>query len=76
MTQDIRTDYCLPSMKQWQYKAAFVIQIQPDSRLDDGQIKGRVEHVASTLATRFHSIDELIAFIATVLSDVRKTEQT
>ena len=53
-----------------------MIQIQPDSRLDDGQIKGRVEHVASTQAKRFHSIDELIAFIATVLSDVRKTEQT
>jgi hypothetical protein len=62
-------------MKQWQYTAAFVIQIQPDSRLNDGQIKGRVEHVASTLATRFHSIDELLAFITTVLADVRKTEQ-
>jgi hypothetical protein len=71
----MRTDYCLLSMKEWQYRAAFVIQIQPDSRLDEGQIKGRVEHVASTKATRFYSIDELIAFITTVLTDARNTEQ-
>jgi hypothetical protein len=63
-------------MKEWQYRAAFVIQIQPDSRLNDGQIKGRVEHVASTRATRFHSVDELLAFITAMLTDVRKTEQT
>jgi hypothetical protein len=71
----MRTDYCLLSMKEWQYRAAFVIQIQPDSRLDEGQIKGRVEHVASTKAMRFYSIDELIAFITTVLTDARNTEQ-
>jgi hypothetical protein len=62
-------------MKEWQYRAAFVIQIQPDSTMDDRQIKGRVEHVASTRATRFHSLDELLAFIATVLIEVRNTEQ-
>jgi hypothetical protein len=62
-------------MKEWQYKAAFVIQIHPDTRLNDGQIQGRVEHVASTRAARFHSLDELLAFITTVLIDVRKTEQ-
>ena len=62
-------------MKEWQYKAAFVIQIQPDSSLEDGQIKGRVEHVASTQATRFHSLDELVAFITAVLVDVRKIEK-
>jgi hypothetical protein len=75
MTYDMGTHYCLLSMKEWQYRAAFVIQIQPDSRLDDRQIKGRVEHVASTRATRFHSLDELLAFITTVLTEVRKTEQ-
>ena len=71
----MRTDYCLLTMKDWQYKAAFVIQLQPDSRLDDRQIRGRVEHVASTRATRFDSVDELLAFITLVLTDVRKTEQ-
>ena len=75
MTYILRTDYCLLSMKEWQYKAAFVIQIQADCSLDNGQIKGRVEHVASTLATRFHSVDELLVFISTVLAEVRKTEQ-
>ena len=75
MTFIMRTNYRLSSMKEWKYKAAFVIQIQPDCLLDDRLIKGRVEHVASTRATRFHSIDELLAFIAIVLSDVRKSEQ-
>ncbi|HET9131793.1 MAG TPA: hypothetical protein VFO86_12635 [Terriglobia bacterium] len=71
----MKTDYCLLTMKEWQHKAAFVIQIQPDSRLNDGQIRGRVEHVASTRATRFQSVDELLVFITTVLTDVRKAEQ-
>jgi hypothetical protein len=75
MTFDLRPDYCLLTMKEWQHKAAFVVQIHTDSTLDDRQIKGRVEHVASTRATRFHSIDELIAFITTVMTEVRKTEQ-
>src|SRR3954462_11731167 len=69
-----RTDYCLLSMKEWQHKAAFVIQIQPDCKLNEGQIQCRVEHVASTRTARFHSVDELLAFITIVLTDVRKTE--
>ncbi len=75
MTYIKGTDYSPLCMKEWQYRAAFVIQIQPDARLDDGQIKGRVEHVASTRATRFHSLDELLAFITAVLKDVRNAEQ-
>jgi hypothetical protein len=75
MTYDLWTDYCLLSMKEWQYTAAFVIQIQPDSKLNDRQIQGRVEHVASTRATRFRSVDELLAFITAVLIDVRKADQ-
>jgi hypothetical protein len=62
-------------MKDWQYRAAFVIQIRPESRLEEGQIVGRVEHVASTRATRFHSLDELLAFISSVMADVRKRDQ-
>jgi hypothetical protein len=62
-------------MKEWQYKAAFVIQIQPDSKLDNRQIHGRVEHVASTRALRFSTVDELLAFITSVLIEVRKTDR-
>jgi hypothetical protein len=34
-----------------------------------------VEHVASYKATRFHSLDELLSFIASVLRDVHNPEQ-
>ena len=74
MTYTKGTDYCLLSMKDWQHKAAFVIQIRPDAGIDGGEIAGRVEHVASTRAIRFHSLDELLAFITAVLKDVRNPE--
>jgi hypothetical protein len=62
-------------MKEWQYKAAFVIQVLPDMDIDAGRIEGRVEHVASTRAARFHSLDELLAFISSVMRDVRNAER-
>jgi hypothetical protein len=61
-------------MKEWQYKAAFVIQFQPETDISSGRFEGRVEHVASTRAMRFHSLEELLDFIADVLSEVRRIE--
>ena len=57
-------------MGGWQYKAAFVIQIHSETNIEAGQFEGKVEHVASCRATRFHSLDELLAFIGCVLADV------
>ena len=37
--------------------------------------EGRVEHIASYKATRFHLLDELFGFIASVLTEVSNTEQ-
>jgi hypothetical protein len=62
-------------MDGWQYKAAFVIQFRPETDIEARRIEGRVEHVASCKATRFHSLDELFGFIASALAEVRKTEQ-
>ena len=62
-------------MKGWQYRGAFVIQFRPESDIESGRFEGRVEHRASYKATRFHSLDELLAFIASVLTEVRNTEQ-
>ncbi len=59
----------------WQYQAAFVIQFRPETKIEAGRFEGRVEHVASTKATRFHSLDELLGFIASVLTENSKTEQ-
>ncbi len=62
-------------MEGWQYKGAFVIQFRPESDIKAGRFEGRVEHIVSSKATRFHSLDELLDFIASVLSDVGNTEQ-
>jgi hypothetical protein len=62
-------------MEGWQYKAAFVIKLRPETDIEAGRFEGKVEHVASSRATRFHSFDELLGFIASVLAEVRKTEQ-
>jgi hypothetical protein len=61
-------------MEGWQYKAAFVIQFRPETDIEAGRFEGRVEHVASTKATRFHSLEELLSFIASVLTEIGKTE--
>lgn len=75
MTYSTRLEYCLLMMEGWQQKAAFVIQFRPDSDIEAGRFEGRVEHVASYKATRFHSLDELLGFIASVLAEVSCTEQ-
>jgi len=75
MTYIMRLDYCPLLMELWQYSAAFVVQFRPETDIEAGRFEGRVEHVASSKATRFHSLDELLAFIASVLAEVRSTEQ-
>ena len=40
-----------------------------------GRFEGRVEHIASTKATRFYSLDELLAFITRVLREIRDTDE-
>lgn len=75
MTYPAGSDYCPLMMDGWQQKAAFVIQFRPETDIEAGRFEGRVEHVASYRATRFHSVDELLSFIASVLRDVHNPEQ-
>jgi hypothetical protein len=75
MTFDTRSDYCPLLMEGWQHKAAFVIQFRRETDIEAGRFEGRVEHVASYKATRFHSLEELLGFIASVLAEIRNTEQ-
>jgi len=56
-------------------QSGFVIQFRPETNVESKRFEGRVEHVASSKATRFHSLDELITFIANVLADVRNADQ-
>ena len=50
---------------------AFVVQFRAETELARGQCVGRVEHVVSGQATHFASLEELLAFIARVLTQVR-----
>ena len=61
-------------MERWQHKAAFVIQFRPETDIQEGRFEGRVEHIASTKATRFHSLEELVGFIANALAAARNSD--
>ena len=59
-----------------QYKTAFVVQFRPETNIDAGRFEGKVEHVATHDTIRFHSLDELLGFIANMLTEVRDSEQS
>src|SRR5712692_1276083 len=52
---------------------AFVVQFRVETELEQGHCVGRVEHVVSGQATQFHTLDELLAFLARVLARQRNT---
>jgi hypothetical protein len=62
-------------MKEWQSDAAFVIQFRRGTDLETGRMEGRIEHIVSYKSARFHSIDELFAFITHVLADIRDSRE-
>lgn len=51
---------------------AFVVQFR--TQLPEGSVTyaGRVEHLVSGQEARFHSLDELLAFMIRVLTDVQQ----
>ena len=53
---------------------AFVVHFGPATQLDVGPVEGRVERLVSRHATRFHSLEGLLAFISRVLREVRDTD--
>ena len=55
---------------------AFVVQFGPATQVDAGQVEGRVEHLVSRQATRFQSLEALLAFITRVLREVRDAHST
>ena len=63
-------------MEGWQYKGAFVVQFHVETDIESGQIAGRVEHVASSRALRFQSLEELLLFIGSVLAELKHRSDT
>ena len=76
MTYNACSVYCPLLMEGWQYKAAFVIQFRRETDIEAGRFEGRVEHIATYKASRFHSLDELLGFIAVVLAEISSAEQS
>ena len=76
MTRNAALDYCSTIMEGWQHKLAFVIQVRTDTDLAAGRFEGRVEHIDSTKATRFQSLDELLTFMAQVLAEIRDSDRS
>ena len=51
---------------------AFVVQFRPPAPDGAPAYDGRVEHLVSGEAARFHSLEELLAFMVRVLTDVQR----
>jgi len=47
---------------------AFLVQVHAEAEVAQGRLAGRVEHVVSGQATHFASSEQLLAFIARVLT--------
>jgi hypothetical protein len=59
-------------MERWQStEGAFVVQFRRDADIPGGRLLGRVEHIATYRAARFQSLDELLAFMASVLTEAK-----
>jgi hypothetical protein len=56
-------------MERSNYRFAFVIQFRPETDVEAGRLEGKVEHIASYEATKFHSLEELLSFIAKMLKE-------
>ena len=50
---------------------AFVVQFRAETDVEQGRFVGRVEHVVSGQAAQFQSLEELLAFMGRVLSQMR-----
>ena len=53
---------------------AFVVQLHADAQVDQGELRGRVEHVVSFQATHFHSLEEMKAFIMQVVATLQEDD--
>lgn len=59
-------------MEPWQSRAAFVVQFRGDTDVAAGRIEGKIEHISSYEAARFHSVEELLAFVGRILAMLRQ----
>ena len=58
-------------MSGWQHKVSFVLKFNPETNAAAGKFYGRIEHVSSSRALRFDSLEKLMEFLRRVLKEVR-----
>jgi len=64
----MQQSHCLPAnTPRFRPDHAFIVQFQ-DSRIDGQGVSGKVEHLESGKAGRFHSREELMSFVDAVLA--------
>jgi len=61
-------------MKSLQYANAFVIQFRGPAVAREGQLAGRVEHVASGATATFQSVEELPQLLLQMLASTSSDE--
>jgi hypothetical protein len=54
---------------------AFVVQFRTETEGGQGHFAGRVEHIVSGRAARFHSPEELWAFFTQILSNIHDEKE-
>jgi hypothetical protein len=64
--------YSRLAMQGLQHAGAFVVRFTPGTDFNANRVEGRIEHVASGRAVRFASVNELFAFIAGTLAEMRR----
>ena len=69
MIPDTATNRPLPAQR------AFVVQLHATAAVAQGQLTGRVEHVVSGQAAHFHTLDEMLTFMARVLATLDTTPE-
>ena len=47
---------------------AFVVQLGSETEIERGSLEGRVEHIVSGRATRFQTLEGLVAFFGCILT--------
>jgi hypothetical protein len=55
---------------------AFVVQLAAEAKPEQREVHGRIEHVVSMKATHFHSIEELMSFMARVVTVLEADDET
>jgi hypothetical protein len=54
---------------------AFVVQLHAEAKVEEGEFRGRVEHIVSYQATHFDSLEELAAFLTKITLSLAVDEE-